>query len=285
MSTGIVFHSLAAAVYLGLSIVLWGLLQAGKSMDGPERVARWVLLIALVFQGVALDALVLKGGHLHLSWLLALSVAIWLGLIVFWLESLIVKIDGLLLLLLPAAGVTCMLVALFPGSHLITNAAQSALRGHLLLALGAYGLITIAAMQSLLMAALDHHLHHPRDVVDDASRLKRAIGRVLDAQPPLLTQERLLFRLIWAAFAALTLAIISGGLISLATTGKWLPFDHKTVFTVLSWVTFGMLLAGRHLWGWRGRIAVRYTLVGFVFVVFSYTGSRFVLEVILNRGG
>ena len=284
MSTGIVFHAIAAFVYLGLSAVLWGMLQAGKAMEKPERIARWALLVALVCQAVGLDALVLAAGNLHLSWLLALSVAIWLGLVVFWLESLIVKIDGLLLLLLPAAGIICLLTALFPASHLLTSAAESALRGHLLLALGAYGLITIAALQSILMAALDHHLHHPRGVVNNAGVLKRAIGRVLDAQPPLLTQERLLFRIIWIAFGALTLAIISGGLISLATTGKWLPCDHKTVFTVLSWLTFGMLLLGRHLWGWRGRIALRYTLAGFVFVLLSYTGSRFVIEVLLNRG-
>jgi len=284
MSTGIVFHAIAAIVYFGLSGVLWGMLQAGKPMEKPERVARWVLLLALMSQAVGLEALVLAGGNLHISWLLALSVAIWLGLVVFWIESLVVKIDGMLLLLLPAAGITCLLTAIFPESHLITSADESALRGHLLLALGAYGLITIAALQSLLMAALDHHLHHPQGVVTNAGGLKRAIGRVLDAQPPLLTQERLLFRIIWTAFGALTLAIVSGGLISLATTGKWLPFDHKTVFTVLSWLTFGMLLLGRHLWGWRGRIAVRYTLVGFVFVLLSYTGSRFVIEVLLNRG-
>jgi ABC-type uncharacterized transport system permease subunit len=284
MSTGIVFHAIAAFIYLGLSAVLWGMLQAGKAMEKPERVTRWLLLLALIAQGVGLEALVLSDGHLHLSWLLALSVAIWLGLIVFWLESLIIKIDGLQLILLPVAGVICLLTALFPASHLITSAAESALRGHLLLALGAYGLITIAAMQSLLMAALDHHLHHPQGMIENASALKRAIGRVLDAQPPLLTQERLLFRIIWIAFGALTLAIISGGLISLATTGKWLPMDHKTIFTVLSWLTFGMLLLGRHRWGWRGRIALRYTLAGFVFVVLSYTGSRFVIEVLLNRG-
>jgi len=45
-----------------------------------------------------------------------------------------------------------------------------------------------------------------------------------------------------------------------------------------------VLLLGRHLRGWRGRIALRYTLAGFVFVVLAYTGSRFVLEVILQRG-
>jgi ABC-type uncharacterized transport system permease subunit len=284
MSTGIVFHAIAGIIYLGLSAALWGMLQAGKPMERPERAARWLLLPGLVAHAVGLEALVLAGGTLHLSWLLALSVAVWLGLIVFWFESLVIKIDGLQLLLLPFAGVICVLTAFFPGTHLVTSAVESALRGHLLLALGAYGLITIAAMQSLLMAALDHHLHHPRNVVNNASGLRRAIGRVLDAQPPLLVQERLLFRLIWIAFAALTLAIISGSFISLATQGTWLPFDHKSVFTVLSWLTFGMLLLGRHRWGWRGRIALRYTVVGFIFVVFSYTGSRFVIEVILGRG-
>ncbi len=283
MTSGIVFHTIAALVYLGLSILLWGTLQAGKPIDLLGRYTRWGVLAALLLQGIALNDKILAGGNLQLSWVLALSAAIWLGLIVFWLESLIVKIDGLQLILLPIAGVTCAFAATFPTAHLITSATETALRGHLLLALGAYGLITIAAMQSLLMAALDHHLHHPREAAHQTAGLRRAFGRMLDAQPPLMVQERLLFRVIWIAFVALSLAVISGGLISLASTGQWLPFDHKTIFTILSWLTFGTLLLGRHLRGWRGRIALRYTLVGFVFVVLSYTGSRFVIEVILSR--
>jgi len=283
MASGIVFHTIAALLYLALSTLLWGTLQAGKPVDLLGRFTRWGLLVALLFQGLALNDQILADGHLQLNWVLALSAAIWLGLIVFWLESLVVKIDGLQLILLPIAGLTCAFAALFPTAHLITSATETALRGHLLLALGAYGLITIAAMQSILMAALDHHLHHPREASHQAAGLRRALGRMLDAQPPLLVQERLLFRVIWIAFGALSLAVVSGGLISLASTGKWLPFDHKTVFTILSWATFGILLLGRHLRGWRGRIALRYTLVGFVFVVLSYTGSRFVIEVILGR--
>jgi ABC-type uncharacterized transport system permease subunit len=283
MVYGIVFHTIAALVYLGLSTLLWGTLQAGKPMDKLGRYTRWGVLVALLLQGIALNDQILAGGNLQLSWVLALSAAIWLGLIVFWLESLVVKIDGLQLLLLPIAGVICAFAAIFPTAHLITSASETALRGHLLLALGAYGLITIAAMQSLLMAALDHHLHHPREAAHPTAALRRAFGRMLDAQPPLLVQERLLFRIIWIAFVALSLAVISGGLISLASTGRWLPIDHKTIFTILSWVTFGILLLGRHLRGWRGRIALRYTLVGFVFVLLSYTGSRFVIEVILSR--
>src|SRR3546814_15499273 len=101
--------------------------------------------------------------------------------------------------------------------------------------------------------------------------------------PPLLIQEVLLFRLIWIGFAILTLTVITGAIVSLRLTAELVPIDHKTVFTLLSWLTFGGLLVGRQLRGWRGRVALRWTLVGFAFLLLSYTGSRFVLDVILHR--
>ena len=65
--------------------------------------------------------------------------------------------------------------------------------------------------------------------------------------------------------------------------GKAARFNHKTVFGVLSWIVFAALLGGRHVYGWRGRIAVRWTLTGFLMLVLAYIGSKFVLEVILGR--
>jgi ABC-type uncharacterized transport system permease subunit len=130
------------------------------------------------------------------------------------------------------------------------------------------------------MTALDRHLHRP---VEQETR-RGVISRAFDSMPPLLVQEHLLFRLIWIGFGALTLTVITGIVVSMRLSGYPLPFDHKTVFTLLSWVTFGVLLAGRHIQGWRGRLALRWTLAGFAFLLLSYTGSRFVLEVILHRG-
>jgi len=48
---------------------------------------------------------------------------------------------------------------------------------------------------------------------------------------------------------------------------------------------FGGLLVGRWLWGWRGRVALRWTLAGFVALMLAYVGSRFVVEVVLHRTG
>lgn len=285
MSTAIVFHSLAALAYSGLALILWRALASGQPVIQAGRLVRLGVLIAIVLHGIALKDSILRAQQLHLSWSLAFSAAVWLGMIVFWLESLIIRIDGLQLLLLPAGALACILAALFPHAQLIAHAGDTSLRVHLLIAMSAYGLITVAALQALLMSALDRRLHFPSASAQSHPQgLAAVAGRLLDAQPPLLAQEQLLFRVIWVAFSALTLAVASGSLISVAATGKWLPFDHKTVFTLLSWLTFGVLLIGRHLRGWRGRLALRYTLVGFAFIVLSYTGSRFVIEVILQRG-
>jgi len=283
MSSPIVFHSLAALAYSWLAIVLWRRFSSGQPTMQVGQRARFTLLAAIGLHGYALQQSILLDQRLQLSWALALSTAVWLGMIVFWLESLIIRIDGLQLLLLPTGAASCLLVALFPKEQLIAHAADPALRIHLLVALSAYGLITIAALQALLMSAIDRRLHFPQLAANETKGLRVVLGRILDAQPPLLAQEQVLFRVIWVAFALLSFAVLSGSLISIATSGKWLRFDHKTIFTLLSWLTFGILLAGRYLRGWRGRLALRYTLVGFVLIVLSYTGSRFVIEVILQR--
>lgn len=283
MSVGIVFHSLAALAYAVLGIGLCRSLSSDPPVVQAGHLARIGLLLAIILHGIALRDTVLQEGNLRVGWSLALSAAVWIGMIVFWLESLIIRIDGLQLLLLPTGVVVCLLAVLFPQSQVIAHANDAGLRIHLLIALSAYALVTIAALQAMLMSGLDRRLHFPREEGAHAGPVRRAVGRLLDVQPPLLAQEQVLFRLIWIAFAALTLTLISGALISLSYSGKWLPLDHKSIFTLLSWLTFGILIIGRHLRGWRGRTALRYTLVGFAFVVLAYTGSRFVIEVILQR--
>ena len=277
MSSGIVFHGAPAVVYALLAALLWSRLARGETL-ARSSVSQGGLLGALVLHGIGLRFGMVPGGNLFVGWSLALSAAVWLGLLVFWIESLLVRLDGLQLLLLPAAMVAAALAALSPDGQIVAHGESPLLRTHLLLALAAYGLMTVAALQALLMALLDRRLHRPVENPGERS----IIGRVLDAQPPLLVQERLLFRVIWIGFVTLTLAVGTGSITSMSLTGKVLPMDHKTVFTMLSWLTFGVLLIGRHVRGWRGQVALRWTLTGFGFLLLAYTGTRFVLEVILH---
>ncbi|HRL20972.1 cytochrome C assembly family protein [Alcaligenes sp. SDU_A2] len=280
MSASIVFHLLAALAYIVLSISLWRPLTQGSArtvLDAPSRIA---LLCAIIVHGAGLLLTIVLPHGLHLSWALALSAAIWLGMVVFWFQSLYLRLDSLLLILLPAATIVSLLAIAFPQGHIVNHAGNEWLRIHLLIALVAYGLSTVAALHAVLMTALDRQLHRPIQHEEHHGLLSRA----LDTLPPLLVQEDLLFRLIRVSFVILTLTILSGAAVSLAVAGTWLPADHKTIFTLLAWVTFGGLLWGRKQYGWRGRIALRWTLAGFAFMLLAYTGSRFVLEVILQRG-
>ena len=127
----------------------------------------------------------------------------------------------------------------------------------------------VALLHATLMAVVERRLHQK--------------GSFFAGLPPLLTLEQLLFRVIGAAFVFLTLTLITGIAFSETLFGRALRADHKTVFAVLSWLTFGLLLAGRVLYGWRGRTALRWTLSGFMMLLFAYVGSRFVLEVLLHR--
>jgi ABC-type uncharacterized transport system permease subunit len=81
----------------------------------------------------------------------------------------------------------------------------------------------------------------------------------------------------------LTLTLVSGVLFSEQLFHQAFRFNHKTIFTFISWLIFGSLLVGRWKYGWRGRIAIRWTLSGFGVLFLAYVGSKFVLEFILKR--
>jgi ABC-type uncharacterized transport system permease subunit len=190
---------------------------------------------------------------------------------VYWLESLVTRLESMQPLVLPLAAAAAPLPAIFPGLTLTgahTRATEFKL--HLALAMIAYGLFIIALLHATLMAVAERQLHRRGTVA-------------LPNLPPLLTLETLLFRMIGAAFVFLTATLVTGIAFSEELFGRALRFDHKTVFAVLSWLTFGLLLAGRWLRGWRGRTALRWTLTGFLMLLFAYVGSRFVMEVLLHR--
>jgi len=125
-------------------------------------------------------------------------------------------------------------------------------------------------LHAVLMAIADRLLHN---------KMKGP----LTALPPLLTIETMFFRLVAAAFVLLTLTLATGMTLSESMFGRVMRFNHETVFAVLSWITFAVLLWGRLARGWRGRTALRWTIAGFVMVVLANIGTAFVLEVILRR--
>lgn len=144
---------------------------------------------------------------------------------------------------------------------------SSGLDIHVLVSIAAYSVLSLAAMQAILLGVQHRmlHDHHPVAVVHTL--------------PPMYVMEALLFRLILAGFVLLTLALASGFFYLDNMFAQHLV--HKTVLTMIAWVVFGLLLAGHYFYGWRGPTAVRFTLGGLSLLVLGYFGSKLVLELML----
>ena len=98
--------------------------------------------------------------------------------------------------------------------------------------------------------------------------------------PNLMMMERILFRVILACFAVLTLTILTGMVSTVHYVDALLSFDHKTVLTILSWVVFGVLLLGHRFLGWRSRKALMIFWVAVALQVVAFLAYRFVLDVL-----
>lgn len=229
------------------------------------------VLVPLGLHAVLIARAIFAPDGLHLGVGNAVSAILWLTVLIYWAGNFFYRLDGLQSLVLPVAAVAALLPAVLPSVRPLPNTELVVFKVHLLIAMLAYSLFTIASLHVLLMALLERRLH-------DGS-----VPRALQGLPPLLAMETLLFRIIWAGFILLTATLASGVLYSEELFGRAARFNHKTVFGVLSWIIFAALLGGRHVYGWRGRVAVRWTLTGFLMLVLAYVGSKFVLEVILGR--
>ncbi len=140
---------------------------------------------------------------------------------------------------------------------------------HAWCALLAYSTLAIAALLALMLWLQERALR------------RRKFHGWLRALPPLTELESLLFRSITVGFVLLSATLLTGVLFVEDLFAQHLV--HKTVLSVLSWLAFGALLIGRRRYGWRGAIAVRWTLVAMVLLGLAFFGSQFALELVLQR--
>lgn len=90
-----------------------------------------------------------------------------------------------------------------------------------------------------------------------------------------------MFSLIGSGLLFLTLSLASGFVFLENMFAQHLA--HKTVLALIAWLVFSTLLLGRIRFGWRGIVAIRWTLAGFATLLLAYLGSKLVIELILKR--
>jgi ABC-type uncharacterized transport system permease subunit len=269
-----------AACWLVLSGLAWrasrpalaGGPEVRPAMRADMRPESWLAPIALVLHAMLLYQKVMSSEGMDLGVANAISLLIWLTLLIYWFASLVYDgLTGILGLMAPVALLALLLQAAVPTHHYVGYAGTPIFTLHFGIAMLAYSLFIVATVHAVLMLALEKWLH------------RGLLPPFLRTLPPLLEMEALLFRILLAAFVLLTLTVVSGLFFSEQMFGKPLTFTHKTLFGIISWLIFGALLAGHYFRGWRGKTAVRWTLAGFTALLLAYIGSKVVLELILKR--
>ena len=260
--------ALAAVAYLGATA------QIARRLARPpaERPARHVQVRIIVWCGAVLHAVALwpalavpSGAGLDLPAtvsVVGLALAAVFGAATLW------RIDyGVGALVLPLAAIAALVPFAWPGPAIPAGA--GAARVHAAISLVTWAVLTLAALQALVLGYQERRI-----------RTKRP-GGTLRSLASLDAQERWLFRLVGIGFFLLSLSLVSGFMFLHDMFAQHLV--HKTVLSCAAWTIFGALLWGRRHYGWRGQTAVRWCLGGFAVLVLGYFGSRWVLEVLLER--
>ncbi|MGY4531067.1 ABC-type uncharacterized transport system permease subunit [Pseudomonas sp. TE3786] len=259
--------SLAAAfLYIGAT-VYQGLRLSQRQLPS-KRVLAPLVLLALLFHGATLFSQLHAEAGVALDFFNAASLIAYAAILLTIVASVRIPVLNLLLLFLPLGCLTVLLAQFVPAGTVPVINEKPGIIAHILLSILAYGMLTIAAFQALLLLLQDHQLKH-----------KHPSGLIKNF-PPLQTMESLLFGFLWAGWALLSLSLISG----------WLFLDnlfaqhlvHKTLLACVAWLIFAVLLWGRHQRGWRGHKAIRWTLAGFCLLMLAYFGSKLVREFILH---
>lgn len=258
----------AVALLYGLAAWLYG--SHGMRPAQP-RAALAVLAAALVLHALSLVRATVAPGGLDVSFPQALSVVAWLTTLVAAGSGLMRKLPGVAAIVLPVAALCAVSPAVGGAPHRFVYGRETLAALHIAVALVGYAFCVVAALQALLLLGLERRVH------------RGAAPAWADGALPVLTLERVLFRLVIVGFTLLTATLASGIVFSEQLFGRAIPFTHKNVLSLAGFVAFAVLLYGRWRHGWRGRRALYAVVAGTILLLLGYLGSKFVAQILLGR--
>ncbi|WP_068860177.1 cytochrome C assembly family protein [Perlucidibaca aquatica] len=256
---------IATLLYLSASAYV---ARAIARQQSPERGPLIGLLsTALLLHGIVMHEVLIQPGGLFFGLATIAVLHGWLLALLALLVNVYRPVQGIFLIAMPLAAIELGLGVLGHEPNARSTAFTAMMQGHILLSLLAYSVLSIAALQALLVFAQDRALRRHR-------------RGILMALPSLQTMENMLFELIGIGMVLLTLAIGTGFFELNNLFAQHVA--HKTVLSLMAWAVFAGLLAGRFWRGWRGRTAVKFTLAGFALLLLGFVGSQAVIELLLN---
>lgn len=264
----VVIGIFAIALYLIAALLLVIRLRNRVTSSGSKWKGLAAAAFATLLHGWLLTQHIFTASGLDLGVFNAISLITWLISSILVLLAISRPVENLGIIAFPGTALAVALENSLNTSH-ITAVVNTPLEIHILISVAAYSVLSIAAVQALLLTVQDYNLRNKRP------------GGFIRALPPLQSMETLLFQMIGLGFALQSLSLLSGFIFLEDMLAQHLV--HKTVLSVIAWLVFGTLLWGRRRFGWRGRTAIRWTLSGFAVLALGYLGSKMVLELIIGH--
>ena len=261
-------NALALLLYLACSAILIRHFFQRELSDVILLPVSLMAVLALIFHAADIFFTMKSAGGWDLSLLSLMTLIAWIMAFFAYAIGLRSKHAHPGMLIYPLVALILILKASLPANQ-VEGLSNPALEWHVLLSLSAYSLFTLAALQAGVLAIQEQQLH------------QRHVAGITRKLPPLLSMEISLFQLIIGGFVLLTGGLITGFVFLDDIFIQQLA--HKTILSLIAWCVFAILLWGRWRHGWRGKTAIKWTLVGFLFLVLAYFGTKLILEYILVR--
>jgi len=256
---------LAATFY---AITTYLLISGIRSGNINLKLTRTLGFLGVFLHAISVYTMLFTPAGLQLGIVTSLSLVAWTIIAIGTSNALWRKVEVLLAPAYPLAAIFIITSLLFADQAPVLTDLSNGMAAHILVSIIAYSIIALALCQAIFIWIQNYQLKH------------RHIHDILHLLPPLQTMESALFDLISTGLVLLTTAIITGFIYVDDIFAQHLT--HKTFFTLASWCVFTLLITGKYLWGWRGMVAVKWTLAGFSLLLLGFFGSKVVSELILS---
>lgn len=261
-------NALAFLLYMSSSVILIRrFVQKDQNAVTTSIPVGIMIIMALLFHATDIFFTMKNAGGWNLGLFTTFSITTWLMAFIGLLIGARFPNSHPGIVIYPLVALSLILKVELPSPQ-PPSLSEPALEWHVLLSLAAYSLFMLAAIQAIILAIQEKQLR------------QRHAGGLLRKLPPLQSMETGLFQLITTGFALLTLGLVTGLMFVDDLFAQHLV--HKTILSLVSWAVFAALLWGRFRYGWRGKTAVKWTLVGFSFLLLAFMGSKFVLEYLVS---
>ena len=141
---------------------------------------------------------------------------------------------------------------------------------HILVSLGTYGLLTLAALAAFSAMLRGRAIK---------TKIKTKFVHQL---PSVAASETLLVNLLIACVIVLSIGIITGIATLYMSTGNLLALDHKTILALAVFVIIIFIIFIHFNSGIRGRLAMRFVLLAYLLLSLGYPGVKYVKYVLLS---